>query len=50
MRDELKQDRDNLQRIVNGLTAENLELKSRMSRVELEIMGIKKIVGNLSLN
>ena len=47
MRDELKRDRDNLQRIVNGLTAENLELKSRMSSVELEITEMKKIIEKL---
>ena len=47
MRDELKQDRDNLQRIVNGLTAENLEFKSRISRVELEVTEIKKIMEKL---
>ena len=47
VRDELKQDRDNLQRIVNGLTAENLEFKSRISRVELEIIEMKKIVERL---
>lgn len=47
MRDELKQDRDNLQRIVNGLTAENLELKSRISKVELEVTEIKNIMDKL---
>ena len=44
MRDELQQDLDNLQRIVNGLTAENLELKSRISRVEQEVTEMKKIL------
>ena len=44
VREEIKEDRDNLQRIVNGLTAENLDLKNRISRVELEITEMKRIL------
>jgi len=36
-----------LQTLVNGLTAENLELKSRVSRVEMEILKLAKAVEKL---
>ena len=42
LRKDIQEQRDVLQRIVNGLTAENLELKSRMSRMELEHTDLKK--------
>ncbi len=42
LRKELKEERDNLQGIVNGLTAENLELKARVSRMEIEAIETRK--------
>lgn len=42
VRVEVEQQNRNLQTLVNGLTTENLELKSRMSRVELENTEMKK--------
>ena len=42
VRVEVEQQNRNLQTLVNGLSAENLELKSRMSRVELENTEMKR--------
>lgn len=44
LRAEVEERNKQLQTLVNGLTGENLELKSRMSKIELEITELKKAV------
>ena len=47
LRKEVEQQRDQLQTIVNGLTAENHELKSRMARMELSHTKIERHIESL---
>ena len=47
VRQEIEDRNKQLQTLVNGVTAENLELKSRMARVELEITQLKKTLEKL---
>lgn len=44
LREEVEERNKQLQTLVNGLTGENLELKSRMSKIELEITELKKAI------
>jgi uncharacterized protein YaaQ len=47
LRVEIEERNKQLQTLVNGLATENLELKSRLSRVELEITEVKKALEKL---
>jgi len=47
LRAEIEERNKQLQSLVNGLTAENLELKSRMGKVETEITELKKALEKL---
>ena len=47
LRKEVEEQRDQLQTIVNGLTAENLELKSRVARTELTVTKLEKHIESL---
>jgi integrase len=49
LRQEVDERNKNLQTIVNGLTAENLEMNSKMARVELENLGMKKTMQELAV-
>jgi integrase len=44
LREEVEEQRNQLQRIVNGVSGENLELKSRLARVELAVTELKKML------
>lgn len=47
LREEVLQQRNRLQTIVNGLSAENLDLKSRVSRTELAVTKLEKHIESL---
>lgn len=47
IRKEIEERNQQLQTLVNGLTSENLELKSRISKVEIKIIELKKAIEKL---
>ena len=48
LKQEIEERNKQLQTLVNGIVSENMELKNKISRVELEIIEIKKVLEKLS--
>ena len=47
VREEMEERNRQLQRIVNGLTVENMDLRGRLGRVEAEVLKLKETIEKL---